>query len=190
MQWNQIKDSVRDYLNRPNTPDPSLDSWASMVTSDLNRQIADHPLNNHMVSVTFDPDVDVFLQMPQDMRTLVVLRNGTKALTQLSPARASSGVAGYILHGLQAELFPTPTEPVSYVVEYQGQLLTPSDQVTDNWVAHNAPDVYIYGMLKEASVYLRKADQVVLWAAEYQRRVDDLINQGWDMNYSVASSQR
>jgi hypothetical protein len=190
MQWNEIKDSVRDYLNRPNTPDASLDSWAAMVTSDLNRQLTDHPLNNQMASVTFDPGSDTFLQMPEDLRALTVIRFGTQALTQLSPARADSGASGYILHGLQAELFPTPVEISNFVVEYQGKLLVPSDQVTDNWVVMNHPDVYIYGMLKEASVYLRKADQVALWSMEYQRRVDDLINQGWDMNYSVSASTR
>jgi hypothetical protein len=65
--------------------------------------------------------------------------------------------------GLQLALSPTPDSDYTYDINgYYGITpLTPSKPT--NWLLTNAPDVYLYGALREAQPYLRKPERLAMY---------------------------
>jgi hypothetical protein len=126
------------------------------------------------------------LEFPGDLIELkwVYAVNSDGTLRPLAKGSPSGFTRDYTVHGNAFRLSCIPSEDVPLVVEYQAAMDPPTDEVGQNWVQSWFPDVYIYGALKEAAIYLRKDSP--LWLQEYQNRVADLQAQGWNQNIGVA----
>ncbi len=53
------------------------------------------------------------------------------------------------------------------------------------WISAYYPDLYLYGALKEAAVYLKDDQRLALWQGEFLRRLDGVQAQGWNQNIST-----
>jgi hypothetical protein len=155
----EIFAAVRDYLNRPNLSDASLVSMMSSAEGEMRTILREHPSNIRRTSM-IQPAGNAILPMPF--------------------GRA------YIMRGDCAELFPSPADDTEFFLDYYAQLATLAGNTSTNWVSTYHPDLYIYGMLKEAAVFLKDDARLAGWTQEFMRRIDGVSGQGWNRNISTA----
>jgi len=181
----ELTAAVKDYLNRPDMAASVVNSWYPMVEGVLNRSLRDHP-RTFTRATQVQPLGDNLLTFPADMLQLVQLKTADTLWKQY-PADAPVVVSnGFIARGDVAELFPTPEDDTTFLIDYHAALAPLDADEKTNWVSVYFTDVYLYGLLREAAVYLKDDARLAAWAGEFQRRTVELAAQGWNQNWSVS----
>lgn len=188
MTKTDLINAVRDYLNRPNLSDATINSWFSIVNGELNVALREHPRN--MVRANFtQPAGSSLLPLPENVIGITRLVSGNTPWTQFpTSAMADADAAGnaFIERGTCLELYPAPAADTEFYLDYYAAITPFTDDYSSNWVSLYFPDVYLYGALKEAAVWLKDDQRLALWQQEFRRRLDDLAAQGWNQNVAAA----
>lgn len=188
MNRGEIITTVRDYLNRPNLSTTSLASMIAAVEGELNRALREHPRNRRRTTYTQAAGNEI-LPLPMDLAQLVTLRTGNVTLRQFPDDARDAAIANqnaYIVRGDCVELFPAPASDTEFALDYVAFLRPLAADADTNWVSLYFSDLYLYGVLKEAAVYLKDDQRLQLWQAEFLRRVDGVMAQGWNQNIATA----
>lgn len=69
------------------------------------------------------------------------------------------------------EVWPTPGQSYTASLLYRRTLPALSDSNTTNWLLDLAPDVYLYGALKQSAPYLVEDERVAVWGQFYDRAI-------------------
>ena len=81
----------------------------------------------------------------------------------------------YAIVGDEIQLAPPPNGAYSLEMDYWAKLTPLSSTDTSNWMLQNAPDIYLYGSIIEASRFIKLPVDRIREAKEaYQSAVDDL----------------
>jgi len=189
MNRTELVAAVRSYLNRPSLPADDITTMIGSVEGELNRLLGEHPRNIRRTSFTLPAENDGLLTMPYDLSQLIELRDANGNLAQFPPdSRELATAAGhaFIMRGMVAELFPAPTEDTTYTLDYVAFLRPLQGDFDSNWVSDYFSDLYLYGVLKEAAVYLKDDMRLQAWQSEFMRRAEGVAGQGWGQNISSA----
>jgi hypothetical protein len=181
--------AVRSYLNRPNLPTSDITTMISSVEGELNRILREHPRNIRRTTFTLLATNDGLLAMPFDLMQLIELRDANGNLSQFPPddrVGAENNGHAFIMRGMVAELFPAPTVDTTYTLDYVAALRPLQGDFDSNWVSTYFSDLYLYGVLKEAAVYLKDDVRLAAWQQEFTRRADGVVGQGWNQGISSA----
>jgi len=84
------------------------------------------------------------------------------------------------------QVAPGPDDAYPYTLFYSARFPALASAGT-NWLLLNAPDVYLYGSLLEASPYLKEDGRIVLWQQAYQTSIGKLREQDENMRYPNAN---
>ena len=189
-----LLDAVRDYLNRPSTTDATLGLWIAAVEGELNRILREHPRSQRRTMYTQDAH-NPLLPLPTDLMQLIRLWVPSGPLAgawrQYAPGFDDDALTcpfqrAWVARGMCVELHPVPSEDTTFALDYIAAL-EPLVQATDsNWVSRFFGDVYVYGCLREAAVYLKDDARLAGWTAEFQRRAAEVAAQGWGQNIATA----
>jgi len=76
--------------------------------------------------------------------------------------------------GGQIRVLPVPDSTYTAELIYYAKLTKLSDSVASNWLLSQAPDVYLYGALMQATPYLKDDARISVWAALYARGLEEL----------------
>jgi hypothetical protein len=169
--YDELIDTISDYLLRDDQVDTFIrlaEVRAERLTS-LRQRWTEQEITG--LSMTAG---DKVLTMPTGMievRWISINTQPKSFLRVVGPERSDSydawfqpGVPrGMKLVGLDIHLSPPPDADYPYTISgYYG--ITPlSEAEPVNWLLTNAPDVYLYGALREAQPYLRKPDELRLY---------------------------
>jgi hypothetical protein len=192
MVYSELFSAVKTYLARPNLPEGDFTAILAGFEGDLQRVLRAHDRNivrGQFTQVAGDP----FIPLPVNFVGIVGLYINGVAVPQFpADMREDAAAGGYIQKGACLELFPTPTEDTVLRMDYYGVLppLVPAESVSTNWVLTLYPDVYLYGCLREAAVYLRDDERLGQWAAELDRRMQALSMTGWAQGVATAPRVR
>jgi hypothetical protein len=189
MNRTDLVNATRSYLNRPDLPAADITTMIGSVEGELNRLLRDHPRNVRRTSFVLPAVNDGLLTMPYDLAQLIELRDANGNLAQFPPdARELATAAGhaFIMRGMVAELFPAPAEDTTYTLDYVAFLRPLQGDFDSNWVSDYFSDLYLYGILKEAAVYLKDDVRLAAWQGEFMRRADGVVGQGWNQGISSA----
>lgn len=187
MNRGEIVAAAKSYLNRPNLPDADLNMMIATVEGELNRILREHPRSIRRTSFTQAAN-NAILPLPVDMMAVIQLRLGTTTYNQYGYDQrelAQSDGNAYIMRGDCAELFPTPGEDSLFYLDYHGAIRALAGNTDTNWVSVYYPDLYLYGVLKEAAVYLKDDQRLANWQNEFTRRSDSVVGQGWAQEVST-----
>lgn len=194
MNRQELFNTVADYLDRGNIPVTSMMSWTAALEGELNQKLRTHPRMMQRAEWTQPPDTPI-LPLPEDLIQLVWLRDDVKKWRQypldardLAKSAGMAGASIYVAYGDCLELFPTPVESTTFYMTYYATIRALADASSTNWVATYYSDIYLYGLLKEAAIYLKDDDRLQAWGAIFTARIEQLILQGWDQNWSSAPS--
>jgi hypothetical protein len=91
----------------------------------------------------------------------------------------------YIL-GNNIVLSPTPTSTSTLEVIYYQKLVPLSSTNTSNVVLAERPDIYLFGALKNAAIFLKDPDKVQLYTPPFEAAVQQLNNEREREEYSAS----
>jgi hypothetical protein len=106
----------------------------------------------------------------------------------ISKYSASTGLPQmYTMLGGQVQIIPAPDGAYTYTFYYMGSFPSLSSTQTTNWLILNAPDVYLYAALLEATPYLQDDTRVQIWGQAYETAVTALQAADDASTYPVSS---
>jgi len=164
-----LKTEIADWLNKSNLT-TRIDSFIDLAEAQINRDlrtqdmeaIASASVSSNPVDLTASP----FTRYRKMRSVSIVVGGGDVVLNYLSPdlykARYSATASGvpeyYTIIGSSLYLDPAPDQAYTYTAYYYQSLNPLSGTNTSNWVLANHPDLYLYGSLSAARMFLKKQD--------------------------------
>ncbi len=147
------------------------------------------------MTTTLSTDADGFVTLPSDFIALrnSNIANGTLrtslgsipsgAVAQVFPITAGGDPYYIIVRGTQLAVNPPAARDVTFDYYARFVALTASNQT--NWIVTNHPDLYLYGALKHAFIYLDDDRQIGKYAAladKAKQDIQDLYTIEFTMN--------
>ena len=118
----------------------------------------------HLATVSSTPNRDLEYFTPEQFDVWVGGRYG--------------GMTGrpryYTMVGDELRLGPTPDAVYTIEMVYYATFDALSDTSATNWLLSNAPDVYLYGSLLEASPFIKDNQMAQVWAMYYDKAIKDI----------------
>jgi len=188
MTKSELVKAVKVYLNRPNMPTADVSLLIGIIEGEFNKELREHPRNVKRGSLPMPDDTGV-LPLPDDVAGIVRLFDDAGIYEQYPVSVALDSISrGYLDRGSILEVFPHPEAGHTIYLDYHAYL-DPLDGDDDtNWLSNYHSDIYLYGVLKEAAVYVKDDPRLAVWRQEFDRRLAGLRSQGWNQN--IASSPR
>lgn len=177
-------------------PADDINAMIAVVEGIFNTQLANHPRNIQRANYTIPindsagnpyTEATPLLPLPVDLAQLIRLSDVDENLYKQYPAGVIPTNSGnnFISRGDCLHLYPTPARGTTFYIDYHAfiePLVQPNDS---NWLSTYFSDVYLYGCLKEATIYLKNTENLALWSSEFDRRMGHLIIQGWEQNIAA-----
>jgi len=176
----ELQTAIADFLNRDDLTSviPTfIDLAESRIARDLRHRNqekrAEAPLNERYEILP--PD---FLEMRR-----LTLSDGTQVEPISSAEMADRRLAGddiagkpcfYYMTANEIEFYPTPDDTYTMTMLYYAKIDDLSDDINATWLLINHPDVYLYGSLINAAIYLFDEPKIQLWTQMYQQAVESL----------------
>ena len=85
----------------------------------------------------------------------------------------SAGPRFFNVTGSQLEVVPTVSDSVEIELTYYARIPALGEDMADNWLLREWPDLYLYGSLVHSAPYLRDDERVTVWAGFYDRALEE-----------------
>ena len=72
------------------------------------------------------------------------------------------------------ELAPTPDSSYTLQLTYYAKISALSDSNTSNFVSASHPDVYLYGALKHASIFLMEDERIPMFTQQFEKALEEM----------------
>ena len=179
--YSTLKSSIADWLLRDDLTSV-IPTFISLSEAQINRDIRDHRM---VKRATADVDTKYFLK-PSDWVETIRFQLNTSPIANLlfvTPDQASEEQINYTASGkpkfftnvgTQIEVVPTPDAIYAGELMYYSKVPALSDSNTDNWLLLAAPDIYLYGSLRQAAPYLNDDTRIPVWQGLYRQGVEAL----------------
>jgi hypothetical protein len=178
----ELKTSVGDWLNRSDLATVIAD-FVTLAEAQIERALRTRQMLTRLSgTVTAE-----YTALPTDFLETKTLKltssnpitalqfESINALDDLKQTFTSSGKPKFFgIAGDYFRLLPVPDTSYTYELDYYASLANLSGSNTSNWLLAMAPDVYLYGSLLQAAPYLQDDQRISVWAALYQRGLEDL----------------
>jgi hypothetical protein len=188
MNKSELVAVVKTYLNRPNMPTADVSLLIGIIEGEFNKELREHPRNVKRGSLPMPDDTGI-LPLPDDVAGILrVFDDG--GLYEQYPVSITldNDRRGYHNRGSVLEVFPRPEAGHTVRLDYHAYLDPLDGDGDTNWLSRFHGDIYLYGVLKEAAVYVKDDARLALWRREFDRRLAELKRQGWNQN--IAASPR
>lgn len=183
MTRDELFAAVRSYADRSTLGNAELLVMLASLEGELNRELSGHPRQYVTANYTLTAGKSN-IPLPTDIVTLVSLRGPSEVVWMqypLSTPTSDLPTTGYIQRGTSLEITPKASD-FQFTLDYFAYLCDLNTVSTGNWLSKYHADVYLYGMLKELTIWTKDQQQGPLWISEYQRRLAALKEQGWNQN--------
>ncbi len=182
MTYSELKTNIANYLNRSDLTD-QMDMFIDNVEGELNRKIRTKEMIKR-ANATADSQ---YLSLPTDWLEVInveITSNDFKPLFQQSlesldvyrqSINNKTGQPIYFAIMDEAlELAPTPEQSYTLQLTYYEKIPALSDSNTSNFVSLSHPDVYLYGALKHASIYLMEDERVAMFTQLFEKALEEI----------------
>ena len=186
MNYTSLRTQVSNYLNRQDIDNDQMDVFIKNAEAEFNRTIR-HRKMVKRVTASVDSH---FTNLPLDWLEAVNVQlnvDPVKLLRQVSletadQYRAANGdVTGtpdfYAIVGDTLELVPRPSSAQTVELTYYYKIpALHSDNLT-NWLIEEYPDLYLYGVIKQALVFLMDDERLPVVTGLYQAQLQNLADE-------------
>ena len=182
MTYLELKTNMANYLNRSDLTS-FLDIFIDNTEAELNRRLRTKDMVKR-ATATADSQ---YLALPTDWLEAInveITSNNFRPLFQQSIEsldvyrQANDNVTGspiyFAVVDKSLELAPTPDTSYTLQLTYYGSVDALSDSQTTNFVSTGHPDVYLYGALKHASIFLMEDERVPLFTAQFEKALEEM----------------
>jgi len=182
MTYSELKTNIANYLNRSDLTS-FLDIFIDNTEAELNRRLRTKDMVKR-ATATADSQ---YLALPTDWLEAInveITSNNFRPLFQQSIEsldvyrQANDNVTGspiyFAVVDKSLELAPTPDTSYTLQLTYYGSVDALSDSQTTNFVSTGHPDVYLYGALKHASIFLMEDERVPLFTGQFEKALEEM----------------
>lgn len=182
MTYSELKTRIASYLNRSDLTS-ELDGFIDQTEAELNRMLR----TADMVKRSTATAELQYLSLPTDWLEAInveiasnnfqpVLQQSIESLDMYRAANDNqTGQPIYFaLVDNTMEFAPSPDKSYTLQLTYYARLAGLSDSNTTNFVSNNHPDVYLYGALKHASIFLMEDDRVALFSNLFDKALEEM----------------
>lgn len=176
IDYSSLQTAVAGYLHRDDLT-ANIPDFISLAEARLNRRLRIRAMEQRASGASSAG----LIALPtgyREARSLHIAQGGTyRSIDYVTPERAglyndSGYTTAFTIVGSNIELLPTPTQDVDYRLVYYKSLDALSG--TANWLILNAPDIYLYATLLEATPFLKADARMGVWQTMLEAAITDL----------------
>ncbi len=196
MTYAELKTQIADYLNRSDLTS-QLDGFIKNTEAEVNRKLRHKDMIKRARAVADNQ----YLQLPGDwLGAINIDLQGTSpsvSLKQLSLESmddyrtANDDPTGqpvyFAIDGDTMELAPTPDQAYDLQLVYFAEVPPLGANNAENFLSRTAPDVYLYGALKHASIFLMEDERLPIFVAYFEKAIEELRQQQAKAEYHKGS---
>lgn len=175
--YTDLQAAVASWLARSDLTTPIPD-FIALAEAKLNRLLRCRQMEQRSTATATE-----YMELPTgflELRNIQLNTSPKTALELVSPDeidRDYSAATGkplvYCLLANQIQLGPAPDSTYTVEIDYY-EVIPPLASNSTNWLLTAAPDIYLYGSLLEASIYLIDDPRVPGWNAAYTQVLQQL----------------
>ena len=182
MTYAELKTNIANYLNRSDLTS-YIDTFIDSTEAELNRRLRTKEMIKR-ATATADSQ---YLTVPTDWQEAInveITSNNFSPLFQQSIEsldvyrKSNNNAVGqpvyYAMVDDSIELAPTPDSSYTLQLTYYGKIDPLSDSNTSNFVSNDHPDVYLYGSLKHASIFLMEDERIPLFTTQFEKALEEI----------------
>jgi hypothetical protein len=182
MTYAELKTAIANYLNRSDLTS-DIDTFIDNVEAELNRRLRTKDMIKR-ATATADSQ---YLTVPTDWIEAInveITSNDFSPLFQqyiesLDVYRKSNNNSTgqpvyYAMVDDSIELAPTPDAEYTLQLTYYAKISALSDSNTSNFVSVSHPDVYLYGALKHASIFLMEDERIPMFTQQFEKALEEM----------------
>lgn len=195
MTYSELKTRIASYLNRSDLTS-ELDGFIDQTEAELNRRLRAADM---VKRATATAELQ-YLSLPTDWLEVInveITSNDFKPVLQQSiesldvHRAANDNITGqpifYAIVDNTMEFSPKPDKAYTLQLTYYEKITALSDSNTSNFVSNNHPDVYLYGALKHASLFLMEDDRAARFSALFEKALEEIRLQEESKEFSKGS---
>ena len=183
----ELLTSLGNWLNRDDLTD-QLPDFIRIAESRMNRY-----LRVPQMELTVEQAVsDGTTALPVDfleLRSLYIDDDPDRQLVGVPPhelrRRYPTTTSGtpevYAIEGQTLTFGPSPAEAEIVVINYFREITPLSDDNTTNWLLEDYPDAYLWGALAAAEAYAKDKEQAMMWKAQFDETLGEIMSAGRKM---------
>ena len=182
MTYAELKTAIANYLNRSDLTS-DIDTFIDNVEAELNRRLRTKDMIKR-ATATADSQ---YLSVPTDWIEAInveITSNDFSPLFQQSIEsldvyrKSNNNSTGQPVYFAMVddsiELAPTPDADYTLQLTYYAKISALSDSNTSNFVSVSHPDVYLYGALKHASIFLMEDDRIPMFTQQFEKALEEM----------------
>jgi hypothetical protein len=182
MTYAELKTAIANYLNRSDLTS-DLDTFIDNVEAELNRRLRTKDMIKR-ATATADSQ---YLAVPTDWIEAInveITSNDFSPLFQQSIEsldvyrKSNNNSSGQPIYFAMVddsiELAPTPDGEYTLQLTYYAKISALSDSNTSNFVSVSHPDVYLYGALKHASIFLMEDERIPMFTQQFEKALEEM----------------
>ena len=182
MTYAELKTAIANYLNRSDLTS-DLDTFIDNVEAELNRRLRTKDMIKR-ATATADSQ---YLTVPTDWIEAInveITSNDFSPLFQQSIEsldvyrKSNNNSTGQPVYFAMVddsiELAPTPDVEYTLQLTYYAKISALSDTNTSNFVSVSHPDVYLYGALKHASIFLMEDERIPMFTQQFEKALEEM----------------
>ena len=195
MTYDELKTEIANFLNRSDLTS-QMDFFIDQTEAEFNRRLR----VTDMVKRTVASADAQYLTLPTDWLEVInveITANAFRPLFQMSIEsldvyrKSINNTTGqpvyFAIVDNTMELCPTPDSARDLQLTYYAKITALSDSDTTNFLSNNSPDVYLYGCLKNASVYLMEDERALMFHAAFEKGLEELRMQSERAEFAKGS---
>ncbi len=177
--YSDLQAAVANWLARSGdvTLTPSIPDFIALAEARLSRDLRLRAMetrdNAFVIASAFTALPGGFLELRNiQLNTAPITRLELMAPEQIDTIHAGSQAGKprvYAILADQLQVAPTPASAYTAEIVYWKKFTALSEAQPTNWLLTNAPDLYLYASLMEATAFIGNDDRLPLWVAAYER---------------------
>jgi hypothetical protein len=183
--YDELRVAVASWLARDDLADQVPD-FIALAEARINRLIRTRDMETRATASTTAGSA--FLDLPESfggVRYVKLQTDPATLLQPMSPTQIETVYAGpetgrpkvYAIVGDAFRLAPTPDAAYTVEISYARKVPALSASATTNWLLSAHPDVYLFGALVCAEMFLGNDARIALWKASFDEALAELENQ-------------
>lgn len=179
--YSDLQASVATWIKRGDLT-AIIPDFIKLAEARINRELRTRNMVTRATNAAVDSE---FVTVPSDFgaaRSIRLSDDPYTVLEYLTPeqmadfrAKTPTGaLAAFSVVGGEFWFLPVQSDAASVQLVYYAKVPALSDSATTNWLLTGHPDVYLWGALLEACVYLEDDEQAQKYAAMFSAALDDI----------------
>ena len=178
--YSDLKTAIAAWLVRDDLT-TRIPDFVALAEARINRELRCREMVTDLVGTTDSQTISVPDDFIEVVRFVLDTTND-KMLEYRSIEDAHARTAGsgsvepsyFTIFGSYFVMYPPPGTEYTYAIGYYAKVPALSDTNTTNWLLTKAPDLYLFGALKEGSAAILEPEAEAAWDAKFRTALTSL----------------